>query len=86
MLRQEDDYLAFDAVRQAAQCAGRVIRSKADYGGQWTCSHLVLFMILRACAGCGLGCCGNANAEGSMLSNRLQAKRQGVVTRPVVQA
>lgn len=30
---QEDDYLAFDAVRQAAQCVGRVIRSKADYGG-----------------------------------------------------
>ena len=24
--------LAFDAVRQAAQCVGRVIRSKADYG------------------------------------------------------
>jgi len=29
---QEDDYLAFDAVRQAAQCVGRVIRSKSDYG------------------------------------------------------
>lgn len=29
---QENDYLAFDAVRQAAQCVGRVIRSKADYG------------------------------------------------------
>jgi len=29
---KEDDYLAFDAVRQAAQCVGRVIRSKADYG------------------------------------------------------
>ncbi|GFH24841.1 DNA repair helicase UVH6 [Haematococcus lacustris] len=28
---KEDDYLAFDAVRQAAQCVGRVIRSKADY-------------------------------------------------------
>ena len=28
----ESDYLAFDAVRQAAQCVGRVIRSKADYG------------------------------------------------------
>ena len=25
----ESDFLAFDAVRQAAQCAGRVIRSKA---------------------------------------------------------
>jgi len=29
---REGDYLAFDAVRQAAQCVGRVIRSKADYG------------------------------------------------------
>ncbi|GFR48544.1 hypothetical protein Agub_g10443, partial [Astrephomene gubernaculifera] len=29
---KEADYLAFDAVRQAAQCMGRVIRSKADYG------------------------------------------------------
>jgi DNA excision repair protein ERCC-2 len=29
---KENDYLAFDAVRQAAQCIGRVIRSKADYG------------------------------------------------------
>ncbi len=25
------DYLTFDAVRHAAQCAGRVIRSKSDY-------------------------------------------------------
>ena len=30
---KENDYLSFDAVRQAAQCVGRVIRSKADYGG-----------------------------------------------------
>lgn len=29
---QESDFLAFDAVRQAAQCAGRVIRSKSDFG------------------------------------------------------
>ena len=29
---RENDYLAFDAIRQAAQCVGRVIRSKADYG------------------------------------------------------
>jgi hypothetical protein len=28
----EADYLSFDAMRQAAQCMGRVIRSKADYG------------------------------------------------------
>ena len=26
------DFLTFDAMRQAAQCVGRVIRSKADYG------------------------------------------------------
>jgi len=29
---KESDFLAFDAVRQAAQCVGRVIRSKKDYG------------------------------------------------------
>lgn len=28
----EDDFLVFDAMRQAAQCAGRVIRNKNDYG------------------------------------------------------
>jgi len=28
----EGDFLSFDAVRQAAQCIGRVIRSKTDYG------------------------------------------------------
>ena len=29
---KESDFLTFDALRQAAQCAGRVIRSKSDYG------------------------------------------------------
>ena len=29
---QEADYLSFDALRQAAQCMGRVIRSKARRG------------------------------------------------------
>eukprot|EP00245_Coleochaete_scutata_P017081 TRINITY_DN8205_c0_g2_i1.p1 TRINITY_DN8205_c0_g2~~TRINITY_DN8205_c0_g2_i1.p1 ORF type:complete len:139 (+),score=24.66 TRINITY_DN8205_c0_g2_i1:31-417(+) len=29
---KEGDFLTFDAVRQAAQCLGRVIRSKSDYG------------------------------------------------------
>lgn len=29
---KENDFLTFDAVRQAAQCVGRVIRSKSDYG------------------------------------------------------
>ena len=28
----ENDFLAFDAVRQAAQCVGRVIRSKVRWG------------------------------------------------------
>lgn len=28
----ENEFLTFDAMRQAAQCVGRVIRSKADYG------------------------------------------------------
>ncbi|CAN0892895.1 General transcription and DNA repair factor IIH helicase subunit XPD [Linum grandiflorum] len=29
---KEGDFRTFDALRQAAQCVGRVIRSKADYG------------------------------------------------------
>ncbi|GBG88390.1 hypothetical protein CBR_g47089 [Chara braunii] len=29
---KENEFLTFDAVRQAAQCVGRVIRSKSDYG------------------------------------------------------
>ncbi|PXF42810.1 DNA repair helicase XPD [Gracilariopsis chorda] len=29
---REGDYLSFDAMRQTAQCAGRVIRNKNDYG------------------------------------------------------
>jgi DNA excision repair protein ERCC-2 len=29
---RDDDFLTFDALRQSAQCVGRVIRSKSDYG------------------------------------------------------
>nr|WCZ58753.1 general transcription and DNA repair factor IIH [Seculamonas ecuadoriensis] len=29
---RENDFLAFDALRQASQCIGRVIRNKTDYG------------------------------------------------------
>ena len=29
---RDNDFLTFDAMRQAAQCIGRVIRSKTDYG------------------------------------------------------
>ena len=29
---REGDFLNFDALRQAAQCVGRVVRSKTDYG------------------------------------------------------
>lgn len=29
---REQDFLNFDAIRQASQCVGRVIRSKSDYG------------------------------------------------------
>lgn len=29
---RENDFLTFDAIRQAAQCCGRIIRSKRDYG------------------------------------------------------
>ena len=40
---KESDYLAFDAVRQAAQCVGRVIRSKADYGMMVRDLHLSVY-------------------------------------------
>ena len=29
---RESDFLTFDALRQASQCLGRVLRSKSDYG------------------------------------------------------
>lgn len=29
---QEKDFLSFDAIRQASQCLGRVVRGKSDYG------------------------------------------------------
>jgi DNA excision repair protein ERCC-2 len=29
---EENDFLVFDAMRQCAQCLGRVIRNKQDYG------------------------------------------------------
>jgi Rad3-related DNA helicase len=29
---RENDFLTFDAMRHAAQCVGRVIRGKTDYG------------------------------------------------------
>lgn len=42
---KESDFLAFDAVRQAAQCVGRVIRSKADYGMMVGCMSLHIFSL-----------------------------------------
>lgn len=29
---RENDFLTFDAMRQAAQCVGRCLRGKTDYG------------------------------------------------------
>ena len=43
---KESDFLAFDAIRQAAQCVGRVIRSKADYG-MMVCSS-PLFQVVNS--------------------------------------
>ncbi len=47
---KESDFLAFDAVRQAAQCVGRVIRSKADYGMMVSVCVWV-WVCVRACVG-----------------------------------
>ena len=50
---KENDFLTFDAMRHAAQCVGRAIRGKTDYGIMifadkvkcggiiWTWSHIV---------------------------------------------
>ncbi len=49
---KESDFLAFDAVRQAAQCVGRVIRSKADYGmmvSLCVCLSVCLSVSLSVC-------------------------------------
>lgn len=45
---KESDYLAFDAVRQSAQCVGRVIRSKNDYGMMVSSCSLHLQSIITA--------------------------------------
>lgn len=48
---RDNDFLTFDALRQAAQCVGRVIRSKRDYG--WACctssnsQHLTLPLVIK---------------------------------------
>ena len=58
---KESDYLAFDAVRQAAQCVGRVIRSKADYGMmvRLVLLHLSICVFMRyqmrSCLSCAQG-------------------------------
>ena len=48
---KESDFLAFDAVRQSAQCVGRVIRSKADYG-------MMVGHFLSPTVRCPVACCG----------------------------
>ncbi len=52
---KESDFLAFDAVRQAAQCVGRVIRSKADYG-MMVCILLVVDAFSREAINLGTYC------------------------------
>ena len=46
---KESDFLAFDAVRQAAQCVGRVIRSKADYGMMVVSVSVCMSVCLSVC-------------------------------------
>lgn len=48
---RENDFLTFDAMRHAAQCVGRAIRGKTDYG-------LMVFADKVSCRGRHLpGCC-----------------------------
>lgn len=42
---RESDYLTFDALRHAAQCIGRVLRSKSDYGLMVLCDKVWIFFI-----------------------------------------
>jgi DNA excision repair protein ERCC-2 len=52
---RENDFLTFDAMRHAAQCVGRVLRGKTDYGlmvfADKVCSlspPLILLTLLKA--------------------------------------
>lgn len=42
---RENDFLTFDAMRHAAQCVGRAIRGKTDYGimifADKVCSNMI---------------------------------------------
>lgn len=49
---KENDFLTFDALRQAAQCVGRVIRSKTDYGVVVLADSrylIILFILIYQC-------------------------------------
>ena len=48
---KENDFLTFDALRQAAQCVGRVIRSKTDYGVVVLADsrYLIIFILIYQC-------------------------------------
>ncbi|KAH9619855.1 hypothetical protein KSS87_007644, partial [Heliosperma pusillum] len=47
---KEGDFLTFDALRQAAQCVGRVIRSKADYGMMIFADKRPAYICCRPCS------------------------------------
>ena len=46
---RENDFLTFDAMRHAAQCVGRAIRGKTDYG--------IMIFADKACSN--VVCCGS---------------------------
>ena len=77
---KESDFLAFDAVRQSAQCAGRVIRSKADYGMMVCClpaGRAVRYMLVdghKACIGDK-----DSHCRGHMVKYRLCTQDSGQV-------
>lgn len=41
---KENDFLTFDAMRQAAQCLGRVLRGKNDYGVMILADKVMIFI------------------------------------------
>jgi hypothetical protein len=49
---RENDFLTFDAMRHAAQCVGRVLRGKTDYGIMAFADKVLLKSVKRASLTC----------------------------------
>lgn len=59
---RENDFLTFDAMRHAAQCVGRAIRGKTDYGLMIFADKVNLFPLFDRSGWCWLGLIWNIQA------------------------